>query len=497
MELDTKSEATESMAKSPEQARFTKHSPLITLLIMSFGAVIIQAVIPALSVVNTVINSKHYGSEKFLNVMMNAYVLMPYVQLFALFLTQCMEIHICALLGADKKEDASQLYSDILRILMVVAAVLVVILSFASKSLMRLMGCNEQFIDDSFEYFLPYLLATPFIYISLTNDSFVQSIGLSYIRGIGAIALMIISVCVITPFLLFVCHIQLKLAILPLAAAQSLYALIFFILIFKGKFSLKVNLKQLISKFTPETKKAILIGFPFLIRQIAGIIPTSFIMGFIQNASKHDPKVTSVHSIYSQYEALAGGIPNGFITGFACCVSFTIGQRDPLMFKRYVRVAVIVIVITSIIISFLPVVFPKTLAKIFSDDDETIQLGGKMLPVPFFTFILGTLSTLLSTALLVMRYPTLTMIPPVIKALSLVGFFKLFCSVYPSSPQKQYLAYCCTDCLVMILTLALLVKPMKNMNNLIDEGPSSFLQEKLLDDKSDSQSLRTESSNSV
>ncbi|OHS97159.1 hypothetical protein TRFO_36688 [Tritrichomonas foetus] len=196
----------EDKDKEIENSRFTKHSPLVTLLKMTAGpfALFLQTF---LSTLNMFFIAKRFNNEPeshAVEIIGFANQFLTILNFIGNYFGISLTSHVSTLIGKGDRNEAAHLSVDIFRISLLFSFAGAFGLLFAVKPFLNFIGTPSQLIDSTAKYTNFMVLTTPFGNMFLVLIFFMQSIGNSAASGIISLIMRTIITLGLTPLFLFV-----------------------------------------------------------------------------------------------------------------------------------------------------------------------------------------------------------------------------------------------------------------------------------------------------
>lgn len=193
-----------------EKKRFMKHSPLITLLLMSLGPLsnLVSAVFETL---NMFFITKKYNKIE------NSYAIeilgfssqyQTIVSIAGVFFGQCFVTRVSALIGSGEREEAAHLVSDIFKLVFFVSLIVNIPMGFLINPILKFVGTPDIVMKKAFNYNFFLLLFVPFSNLFVATQSYFQSIGKVIFLAILISISKIVQTLIFTPFFLFACNVS-------------------------------------------------------------------------------------------------------------------------------------------------------------------------------------------------------------------------------------------------------------------------------------------------
>ena len=457
---------------SQEEQRFTKHSALLTLFLLSLGplSLIFQAIG---EMIDMLMITKRFNSEE------NSYAIQiigfsnPISQTLGyvgLFFGQALTTRVSFLIGEKKRDLASELISDVFYCALIFSLFFGGGFAFVIKPFLRFVGTPDYMLNSAFKYNIISLAFMPFSSIFTLSIYYLQSIGNSILSGLvklfGYILLLILSA-------IFLFGFKVPTIFMKMGSNISMFlgCFVMLYLIFKGKFSLKPNCSYIFEHFCTETPKALLSALPLILAFAAFFIPPTLILQTLtSNDPEHSEQISAAFAIFTQFNTFNQAIPGAFVQGFISAATHAWGSDNP---KRVLRLLMwtFVIIFPMLAAVALFVIIGKTeIAKMFLEGELEREFAKKILPAPFYTSVLQGISLLLSMLMVVIGKPIFAFLPQLMQILILSIGCKVMGSYCKDDMTKIMHIYNISDVTIFIVFLALLIIPIRIIRNKIKMG---------------------------
>ena len=447
-----------------ENERFSKHHPLINLLIMSVGPILTTIGMSILDSVDLMIISHRFKNDP------NSYAVQIigigfFVQQICmdigLFLQQSIMVRVSSLIGEGKRDNACQLTVDIFRISILFSVIATILITFVAIPLMNFAGCTPNLIDQCMLLVISTIAGVPFATLFHIGTGFLQAIGKPFLNG----ALHLIANClqtfIITPFLQFVIKIDVTLSNISQPISQGIIGLILFILIFRHKFTLKPTLNLFFTPFTKETLKALVMSLPMIPVFVYDLFPASLILRFMTSSSTSEEFKTDVIGVYTVIQKifLIGYAPPLALSfGFLTAATYSISQHN---YRKMFSLLFYGLLIMSLFyIVFIPIVvfMPTQIMKVFGISSESqLKIAKKMVPIPMYSYPIGMVCTFLVNFFVAVDRTLFSNLVSLFQLASLCVGSKIIDVAFPDDPMKQMYSYTISDLSTTVLTAILFV----------------------------------------
>lgn len=445
-----------------ESERYTRHSPLVTLLIMSIGPLnlLIQAIGES---IDLILVGKRFNKDpnshavEMIGFATSFFQIMLYPGMFFGHAAVACGTN---LIGAGDRKNAAHLFADILRISLIFSIVYGIPIVFLIKPYMTFIGCPDYMIDPMFYFILPLALSSPLINWFSCSISYLQMIGQSGLSALVKVLSYVLQCGLFTPLLLFAIKVPTSLIKLSTAFSTSILAILFLTLIFRGKFSLKVDIRLLLSKFTKYSYQSLILASPTLLQFLCYVLPPMLILKSLTSVAKDQSKaIGGVFAVFNKIILIVTAVPGAISSGYLSAATHAYGANNiPRLIRLMLWSFFICVLLYSL---FVPVMIlcPTRVAKLFLADTTEIKLTGMILPIPFYTIPLqGLVNTCVMTYIIVGK-PLLGFIPLITQVLIQSIGCNVLAKHFSDDMTKIMHIYNISDVVVFILNAFLMIWP--------------------------------------
>ena len=445
---------------TPEQERFEKRSPLVTLLIFAIGPLMFNTGISFHDAFDLFLISLRFKDDHALQVVGFASLVRFLCLCVAIYFSQASITKIGGLMGAKKMETAEQVVTDLFRLGILTMMVVPGMFYFTAKPMLIFMNCDEATAEEGREYLTPLLIAMPFITIFQMSCGFLQSEGRSVLCGAMQLTGFALNCGVLAPIMLFGFKVKLGMAGLSFALSQSLVGIVLMCFIFSGKFGLKPGWKSWCKPFVKDSFHAMLIALPFLINVLAATLPPMLLLTMMMKAAGaagNQAEVGAVFPVFIKLNSAINSVSIGFCQGFLGAGSYANGAQN---FKRLLHLFLTVCLLTWVYHALLmPMMVFKTEwpCKIWLAKQEDLDLAKKMIRIPYYTNTLIPLNFAAVNYLLCMRKAFVALILTLIRGGLYVGYTFILYKTGKDKPVRMMYAYNMDDCTLFLMSLIAVV----------------------------------------
>lgn len=455
-------ETSEVSEKERENERFTKHSPLVTLLIMSIGplSLLIQAISEAIDMFFVSVRFKNEPESHAVEIIGFATTIILTINYVGSYFGQAIVAKGTTLLGSGQREVAAHLAVDIFRISFIFAIVFAAGFTFAIKPFLKFVGCPSNMIDPTYHFIMPVLIFSPIITLFNCSISFLQTIGNSSLAAIIKVIACFLQCGIFSPVLLFIFKIPTSLIKLSMCLSTLILCAIMFVLMFIGKFSLKPDIKLFIGRFCKETGSSLLLAAPMILQFLCFALPPTLVLQCLTSvAPEYSKEIGGVFAVFTKIFLLATSVPGAIASGYLSASTHSFGSDN---MKRLVQTMIWAFVISfSLYFVFSPILvcFPTKIAQIFLHDHLELQIAKMILPIPFYTAPLQGICIICQMTYVIVGKPILALIPSICQLFIQSIGCKLLAKKYSTDLIKVMYVYNISDVIVFIINMVLMIWP--------------------------------------
>ncbi len=283
-------------------------------------------------------------------------------------------------LGKGERENSERIIGNSF-VLILIFTVVCMSFSYAFMTpLLKLAGASDVTLVYAEEYLNVYLLGTVFVMIASGLNAFISVQGRPIIAMVSVLIGALMNTA-LDPIFIYALGMGVKGAAIATVISQLSSAVFVMSFLFKKSTSLRLK----ISKMKPDAR---IIGATMAL----GISPfvmasTESLVGFVLNgmlADFSDIHVSALTVMQSAMQIVS--IPlAGFTMGVSPIISYNFGHKNHGRVKEALKYTFVIGVTFNLVGMLLMIVFPRTVASIFTADADLIEIVGQFLPI----FLLG------------------------------------------------------------------------------------------------------------
>lgn len=466
-----------------ENKRFTKHSALVTLLIMSIGpfSLLIQALGETFDMFLITKRFNNSPDSHAIEIIGFTGQIIGFSYYVGLFFGQAISSRVSALIGSGDRLSASHLVSNSILLCFIVSIFFVIVLVCIIKPLLRFLGTPDYMLDPTFKFLMPIYAAVPITSLVFIAQYFLQSIGNSILSGLVKVSVYILQLTIFSPLFLFGLKVSTTFMKLGNVVSNIIVAFVMMLLMYRGKFSLKLNFKDIFSKIDPEISKAVISALPLLLSYFVYSLPQILILQTLTSEAKNYAKeIGGVFAVYTRLAAIVAEFPAAFTQSFLSTGTHAWGSKNPKRLIQLILWTAFLSVCATFFISLVIILNKNKICRAFLDNEVEIKLAEKMIPIPFYTTTLQGVSGTMSILMIVIGKPIFAFIPNFIQMLILCIGCKIIAMLKKDDVISIMYVYNISDLTIFTLNLILLFIPVLEIKKKLKELNSKQLNEKLL-----------------
>ena len=299
-------------------------------------------------------------------------------------------------MGKQDKETAEKILGNCFGALVITAAILTVLLLLFNEPLLYLFGASENTIGYAGAYITIYALGTVFVQATLGLNAFISAQGFAKVSMMTVVIGAVTNI-VLDPILIFGCQMGVKGAALATIFSQALSAA--WVVRFLASEKSAVRLRFSNMKFRPEIigQIAALGISPFIMQSTESLVSITLNSGLQRYGG--DLYVGTMSIMTSIMQLIVIPI-QGVAQGVQPIISYNYGAGNAARVKEAFSKLITICFVGTLLLAGIAVGKPGLYARIFTDNQELIELTCSVMPVYFLGItIFGIQSSCQSTFL--------------------------------------------------------------------------------------------------
>ncbi len=301
-------------------------------------------------------------------------------------------------LGRGSREKAGEILKNAVIMILCFSVVLTAVLLLTRRPLLYFFGASDDTIIYADDYLRIYLCGTIFVQLSLGLNSFISCQGQAK-TAMLSVLIGAISNIILDPIFIFVLNMGVKGAALATIISQAISAAWVVRFLLSEKSVIRINFEDLKPRFAIIGKIASLGISPFIMQSTESLIAIVFTSGLQRYGG--DLYVGS-YTILCSIMQLMVFPANGFSYGTQSIISYNFGAGNYHRVKQNFRIVSVVCFAYTAIFYAAVLLFPQTIAGLFTSDAELCAVAARMMPIYLagmvvFAFQISAQTSLLGT----------------------------------------------------------------------------------------------------
>ena len=280
-------------------------------------------------------------------------------------------------LGRGDRNTAERILGTGTTMLAFFSVVLTVFFLIFKKPLLMLFGASEITLPYADEYLTVYLYGTVFVMFALGLNSFITCQGQARIAMLSVIIGAVINI-VLDPIFIFTFSMGVKGAALATIISQCISAVWIVAFLISRRSSLRIKRETLTPDFKLVGRISALGISPFIMQATESLVNIVFNSGLQKYGG--DIYVGSM-TVLTSVMQIKTVLTRGFTHGCQPVISYNYGAHKFDRVKQTFRLMCICTISFSCLFLLSVFLFPGAFARIFTDEQELIELTKKVLPV--------------------------------------------------------------------------------------------------------------------
>ena len=282
-------------------------------------------------------------------------------------------------LGARDRDGAEKILGNSVAMLLGTSVVLTVVFSLFKTPILMAFGASPDTIGYALDYISIYLLGTVFVQLALGLNTFISAQGKALIAMLSVLIGAVLNI-VLDPVLIFGLNMGVRGAAIATVLSQAVSACWVTGYLCSRRSGLRIKTPNLRLRGSVVGKIAGLGVAPFIMQSTESLVTVVLNTGMQTYGG--DLYVGSITILQSVMQMVVMPI-QGITQGVQPIMSYNYGagnyKRVRETFKKLLAVTITVTVAAFLLV----VLFPETLARLFNNDPELVELVGKVMPIFF------------------------------------------------------------------------------------------------------------------
>ncbi|MDG5787997.1 MATE family efflux transporter [Evansella sp. AB-P1] len=287
-------------------------------------------------------------------------------------------------LGAQKSEDANNVFGNILFMVLGFSVLGMIGAFIFIEQLLRLFGATPDIIVYASDYLFPILIGTFFFTFSFTTNAIIRSEGNSRFAMMTMIIPSVLNI-ILSPIFIYGFNLGVQGAAIATVISQASVTFVIIKYFLSGKSTLTFSFSKFKLRFD-LMKEVIVIGLPAFFRQVAGSVMMIAINAMlIQYGGEFYVGVFGIVQRVLMFTLMP---MMGILQGMQPIIGYNYGAKQFERLRDTVWLGIKLVTLYSAIIFVIIMVFPDMFMKLFTTDEAVIQAGTDGMRIMFLAAIL-------------------------------------------------------------------------------------------------------------
>lgn len=350
-------------------------------------------------------------------------------------------------LGQGNKERAENIVGNVFTMLCGFSVMLMIVFYIIGKPFLYLVGASDSTYQFAGAYLNVYLIGTLFVQIVIGLNPFITAQGQSKI-AMGSVLIGAVLNIILDPVFIFGFQMGVRGAALATLLSQCAGA----VWVMRFMLSPKTSLRLKMQFLRPDMKivgSIMALGIaPFIMQSTESLISVVMSSGLQKYGG--DLYVGSLTILQSIMQLI--NIPiQGFTQGVQPVLSYNFGAGNLERVKKVYRRIILMTTAFSFLLTSFAMMFPKLLARMFTQDKELIELLGKVAPVFLAGMLVFGIQMGCQTTFMGLGQAKISLFMALLRKVILLVPFALIFPMITQDVMSIYFAECMADALAAIV----------------------------------------------
>lgn len=350
-------------------------------------------------------------------------------------------------LGQGNKERAENIVGNVFTMLCGFSVMLMIVFYIIGKPFLYLVGASDSTYQFAGAYLNVYLIGTLFVQIVIGLNPFITAQGQSKI-AMGSVLIGAVLNIILDPVFIFGFQMGVRGAAVATLLSQCAGA----VWVMRFMLSPKTSLRLKMQFLRPDMKivgSIMALGIsPFIMQSTESLISVVMSSGLQKYGG--DLYVGSLTILQSIMQLI--NIPiQGFTQGVQPVLSYNFGAGNLERVKKVYRRIILMTTAFSFLLTSFAMMFPKLLARMFTQDKELIELLGKVAPVFLAGMLVFGIQMGCQTTFMGLGQAKISLFMALLRKVILLVPFALIFPMITQDVMSIYFAECMADALAAIV----------------------------------------------
>ena len=282
-------------------------------------------------------------------------------------------------LGAGDREGAEKILGNSTTLLLCLAAVLTTLFSVVKEPLLMAFGASEDTIGYALDYISIYLMGTVFVQLALGLNAYITAQGQALVAMCSVLIGAVLNI-ILDPLFIFAFRMGVRGAALATIISQGVSACWVVGFLCSRRSGLRIRRKNMGLEAKVIGGIAALGVAPFIMQSTESLVTVVLNSGLqFYGGDLYVGTVTVMQSVMQMVVMPVQGITQGVQP----IMSYNFGARNYQRVRHTFRLLLRTTLTVTVTACMLVTLFPKPLALIFNDNQELVELVGRVMPVFF------------------------------------------------------------------------------------------------------------------
>lgn len=279
-------------------------------------------------------------------------------------------------LGKGNRQRAEKILGNGFVLILIFTVITMTFSYLFMRPILRVIGASDDTIGYAVDYLKIYLIGTLFVQMSIGLNSFISSQGRPGIAMCSVLIGAVLNIA-LDPLFIFALHMGVSGAAAATVVSQFFSALWVLRFLFSKKASLRILPRRM-----PLDKNVV---FSVLSLGVSPFVMscTESLVGFVLNGNLvrfGDIYVSALTVMQSSMQIVATPL-GGFSQGIIPVISYNYGHGNAERLKTGFKIVLTIMFSCNFLLIVLMILFPWTIARLFTDDAALIDVVVKVMPV--------------------------------------------------------------------------------------------------------------------
>ena len=282
-------------------------------------------------------------------------------------------------LGAGDRAGAEKILGNSTTLLLLLAAVLTEVFSIVKEPALMAFGASEATIGYALDYISIYLAGTVFVQLALGLNAYITAQGQALVAMCSVLIGAILNI-LLDPLFIFVFQMGVKGAALATILSQGVSACWVVGFLCSGWSGLRIRPANMKLERAVVGKIAALGIAPFIMQSTESLVTVVLNSGLqFYGGDLYVGTVTVMQSVMQMVVMPVQGITQGVQP----IMSYNFGAKNYARVRQTFRLLLRTTLTVTVSACLVVTLFPQQLALIFNDDQELVELVGRVMPIFF------------------------------------------------------------------------------------------------------------------